>query len=138
MAEDFSVLRQSDYLTALQQPFSRWNRLYLNTTTVTLRPVNDWSLGLGYGYYQNNLRSDLMYGTDPFYAESLVPFKAINQSSFCWWKQLRSRSARTRTGDAGFCIWPCDENEGSPRSPWPGNLRFDCTGCGARDGTTSS
>lgn len=80
LAEDFSVLRQSDFLTALQQPFSRWNRLYLNTSTVTLRPVNDWSLGLGYGYYQNNLRSDLMYGTDPFYPESLVPFKAISQS----------------------------------------------------------
>jgi hypothetical protein len=78
--EDFSVLRQSNFQAPTQQPIQRWKRLYLNTSYLTLKPVPDWSLGWGYAYYQNNLRTDLMYGTDPFYAESLVPFKAISQS----------------------------------------------------------
>lgn len=78
--EDFSVLRQSDFQSALQQPFPRSNRLYLNTSYVTLKPVQEWSLGLGYAYYQNNLKSDLMFGTDPFYLDPLVPFKSISRS----------------------------------------------------------
>jgi hypothetical protein len=78
--EDFSVLRQSDFQTATQQPFPRSNRLYLNTSYVTLRPVQDWSLGVGYSYYQSNLKTDLMFGTDPFYLDPLVPFKSISQS----------------------------------------------------------
>lgn len=78
--EDFSVLRQSDFQTATQQPFPRSNRLYLNTSYVTLRPVQDLSLGVGYAYYQNNLKTDLMFGTDPFYLDPLVPFKSISQS----------------------------------------------------------
>lgn len=52
----------------------------LNTSYLTLRPLTDWALGVGYSYYQNNLRTDLIYGTDPFYQESLVPFKALSQS----------------------------------------------------------
>jgi hypothetical protein len=79
-AEDFSVLRQSDFQTATQQPFPRSNRLYLNTSYVTLKPVQDWSLGVGYAYYQNNLKTDLMFGTDPFYLDPFVPFKSISQS----------------------------------------------------------
>lgn len=80
LAEDFSLLRESDFQTATGQSFPRTNRLYLNTSTFTLKPVSDWSVALGYAYYQNNLNSDLMYGTDPFYPESLVPFKAISQN----------------------------------------------------------
>jgi hypothetical protein len=72
---DFSILSQSDF-AAIQ----RQNHVMLNTSYVTLTLVPDWTLGAGYGYYQNNLRTDLIYGTDPFYQESLVPFKAISQS----------------------------------------------------------
>jgi hypothetical protein len=78
--EDFSVLRQNDFLAATQLPFPRSNRLYLNTTYVTLKPVQEWNLGFGYAYYQNNLRTDLMFGTDPMYLDPLVPFKAISRS----------------------------------------------------------
>ena len=75
VSEDFSVLRQSDFVSIQRQ-----NRLYLSTSQITLRPVSEWSLGMGYAYYHNNLKSDMMFGTDPFYSQSLVPFKAISQS----------------------------------------------------------
>jgi hypothetical protein len=73
---DFSVLRQDSF-----PGIDRKDRLWLNTSYLTLKPVPDWTLSLGYGYYQNNLRTDLMYGVDPaFYGESLVPFKSLSQS----------------------------------------------------------
>jgi hypothetical protein len=75
LMDDFSVLSQSNF-----PDIQRHNRFVLNTSYVTLKPVTDWSLGAGYSYYQNNLRTDLIYGTDPFYQESLVPFKALTQS----------------------------------------------------------
>jgi hypothetical protein len=73
--EDVSYLAQSKF-----PDIQRRNRLFLNTSYITLRPVADWSLAVGYAYYQNNLRTDLIYGTDPFYQESLVPFKSLSQS----------------------------------------------------------
>lgn len=73
--EDFSLLLQSKFSN-----INRSNRFFLNTSYVTLRPVSEWSLGVGYSYFQNNLRSDLIYGTDPFYQETLVPYKALSQS----------------------------------------------------------
>ncbi len=75
LTNDFSILSQSKF-----PDIQRHNRFILNTSYVTLKPVSDWSLGVGYSYYQNNLRTDLIYGTDPFYQESLVPFKALSQS----------------------------------------------------------
>jgi len=75
LTNDFSVLSQSNFSN-----IQRHNRFILNTSYVTLKPVSDWSLGVGYAYFQNNLRTDLIYGTDPFYQESLVPFKALSQS----------------------------------------------------------
>lgn len=75
LTDDFSILSQSKF-----PDIQRHNRFVLNTSYVTLRPISDWSLGAGYSYYQNNLRTDLIYGTDPFYQESLVPFKALTQS----------------------------------------------------------
>jgi hypothetical protein len=87
-SDDFSVLLQSSFpAVPLLQPladgratFQRDNRLYLNTAYLTLKPVQAWSVGLGYGYYQNSLNSDLVYGTDPIYQEGLVPFRALSQS----------------------------------------------------------
>lgn len=45
-----------------------------------------------------------------------------------------------RPGVAKQIFPPCSaaEDEGSPRWRWPAGWRFVCTGCGARDGTTSS
>ncbi|MBI3670715.1 MAG: hypothetical protein HY237_13155, partial [Acidobacteria bacterium] len=76
--DDFSVLLQNSFVG-----IQRRNRLWLNTAYLTVKPLwqrADWTLSLGYGYYQNNLQTDLMYGVDPFYPESFVPFKALSQS----------------------------------------------------------
>lgn len=71
-----SVLLESSF-----PRIQRQNRLWLNTSYLTITPVPEWSLSAGYGYYQNNLKTDLMYGTDPsFYLEPLVPFKSLSQS----------------------------------------------------------
>jgi len=75
LTNDFSVLSQSKFAD-----IQRHNRFILDTSYLTLKPLTDWSLGAGYSYYQNNLRTDLIYGTDPFYQESLVPYKALSQS----------------------------------------------------------
>jgi hypothetical protein len=77
-SNDFSALLQSNFSS-----IQRKNRLYLNTSYLTLTPWNEWSLSLGYAYYQNNMATDVTYGTDyavAFYAESLVPYKALSQS----------------------------------------------------------
>jgi hypothetical protein len=48
---------------------------------LTLTPLREWTLTGAYGHYQNNLKTDVIYGTDPFfYPELLVPFKALSQS----------------------------------------------------------
>jgi hypothetical protein len=76
VANDFSVLLQNSF-----PGIQRRNHLWLNTSYLTITPVPEWALSAGYGYYQNNLNTDLMYGTDPsFYLEPLVPFKALSQS----------------------------------------------------------
>jgi hypothetical protein len=77
-SNDFSVLLQSNFSS-----IQRENRLYLNTSYLTLTPWNEWSLTLGYAYFQNNMATDVTYGTDAavaFYAESMVPYKALSQS----------------------------------------------------------
>jgi hypothetical protein len=77
-SNDFSVLLQGNFSS-----IQRKNRLYLNTSYLTLTPWNEWSLSLGYAYYQNNMATDVIYGTDTavaFYAESLLPYKALSQS----------------------------------------------------------
>ena len=56
----------------------------------------------------------------------------------CWWKRPRSRCAASRNGAVSISTWPCGGDGRSPRSPWRGDWRFVCTGCGARDGITSS
>jgi transposase len=45
---------------------------------------------------------------------------------------------RSRNGATSTSTWRCGEDGRSPRSRWRGDWRFACTGCGARDGITSS
>jgi transposase len=57
---------------------------------------------------------------------------------FLLWKRRKSRCAVTRNGAVSTSTWCCGEDGRSPRSRWRGDWRFACTGCGARDGITSS
>ncbi len=87
-SDDFSVLFESAF-----GDIQRQNRLYLNTAYATLTPLPAWSLAVGYSYFQDNLKTDLTYGTDPLYLEALVPFKALSQgfnvsSSYSWKDRL--------------------------------------------------
>ncbi len=38
-----------------------------------------------------------------------------------WWRQRRSQYGAIQSGAASFSIWPCDEDERSPRWRWPGD-----------------
>jgi hypothetical protein len=42
--------------------------------------VPEWSLGLAYAIGAQRLKTDVTYGTDPLYQESLVPYDATDQS----------------------------------------------------------
>ena len=64
--------------------------------------------------------------------------KATRCCVSCWWKRRKSRCAAIRNGAASIFTWRCGEDGRSPRSRWRGDWRFVCTGCGARDGITSS
>jgi hypothetical protein len=88
-SDDFSALFQSAF-----GDIQRQNHLYFNTAYATLTPVPAWSLAVGYSYFQDNLKTDLTYGTDPLYLEALVPYKALSQgvnlsSSYAWKEKLR-------------------------------------------------
>ncbi|MGO9270265.1 MAG: IS110 family transposase [Terriglobia bacterium] len=48
------------------------------------------------------------------------------------------RCAAIKNGATGIFTSCCDEDGRLPRSRWHGDWRFVCTGCGARDGITSS
>jgi hypothetical protein len=76
LSNDLSLLRQHSF-----PGIQRDNRMYTETSYVTLKPVALWSVAFGYSYFHEDLRSDLFYASDPvFYGESMVPFKAISQS----------------------------------------------------------
>lgn len=64
--------------------FQRRNRYYFNTTSATLRPVPDWSLGLGYSYQQNNLTTYMAFQNDNaveyVFDQPAVLYKQISQS----------------------------------------------------------
>ena len=50
----------------LQQSFpvvQRTNHLYVDTSFVTIKPVPQWSIGGGYTYLQDNLRTDMSLPT---------------------------------------------------------------------------
>jgi|SRR5579872_564364 len=70
----------------LQQSFpavQRSNRLYMDSTFVTIKPVPQWNVGAGYTYLQDNLRTDMRFMNDSaigLYTETLVPYKQLSQS----------------------------------------------------------
>src|ERR1035437_729463 len=61
--------------------------------------------------------------------------KAALCCASCWWKRPRSQCAAIRSGAVSIFTWRCGEGGRSPRSRWPADSPFVCTGCGARDGT---
>jgi hypothetical protein len=82
LTEDFQVTMERDFPI-----IERQNRQYASTSYLTLKPVPQWSLGLGYAYLRNNLGTDLAWGpvtltsgTDSLVQESLVPFRAWSQN----------------------------------------------------------
>jgi hypothetical protein len=70
----------------LQKSFpvvQRTNRLYMDSAFVTVKPVPEWTLGGGYTYLQDNLRTDITWENDPavvVYTQPLVPYKQLSQT----------------------------------------------------------
>jgi hypothetical protein len=80
----FTIGNDGDVI--LQQSFpvvQRTNHLYTDTTFVTIKPVPQWSIGGGYTYLQDNLRTDMQLANDPavgVYTQPLVPYKQLSQT----------------------------------------------------------
>ena len=75
---DGSILLQESF-PAIQ----RSNRLYVDSTFLTIRPVPRWSIGAGYTYMQDNLRTDMRLMNDAAvgtYIQTLVPYKELDQT----------------------------------------------------------
>jgi hypothetical protein len=70
----------------LQQSFpvvQRTNHLYVDSIFVTIKPVPEWSVGGGYTYLQDNLRTDMQLANDPAvgtYTQPLAPYKQLSQT----------------------------------------------------------
>jgi len=89
LGEDVTVTLQSHF-----PGISRRNYLYTSTTSLTLKPISEWSVTVGYSYLRNDLKSELIFGVDPFYSQNLVPFYAathgiVASSKLNLIKQLR-------------------------------------------------
>src|ERR1017187_724331 len=75
----------NDASMVLQQSFpvvQRSNHLYVDTAFVTIKPVPQWSIGGGYTYLQDNLRTDMQLANDAavgLYTQPLVPYKQLSQ-----------------------------------------------------------
>ena len=76
----------NDANVILQKSFpvvQRTNRIYEDTTFVTIRPADHFSIGGGYTYLQDNLRTDMQFGNDSavaVYTQPLVPYKQLSQT----------------------------------------------------------
>ena len=76
----------NDASMVLQQSFpvvQRSNHLYVDTAFVTIKPVPQWSIGGGYTYLQDNLRTDMQYANDSgvgTYTQLLAPYKQLSQT----------------------------------------------------------
>jgi len=76
----------NDASILLQQSFpavQRSNRIYIDSSFVTVRPVPEWNVTGGYTYIQDNLRTDMRYDNDAgvgLYTETLVPYKQLSQT----------------------------------------------------------
>jgi hypothetical protein len=75
-----------DASMVLQKSFpvvQRTNHLYADSTFVTIKPVPQWSIGGGYTYLQDNLRTDMTFLNDPavaVYTQTLTPYKQLSQT----------------------------------------------------------
>ncbi len=76
----------NDVSIILQRSFpviQRTNHLYVDSSFVTIKPVPQWSIGGGYTYLQDNLRTDITFENDPaaaVYTQALVPYKQLSQT----------------------------------------------------------
>jgi len=76
----------NDASMVLQKTFpvvQRTNHLYVDSIFVTIKPVPKWSVGSGYTYLQDNLRTDMQLANDPAvgtYTQPLVPYKQLSQT----------------------------------------------------------
>ncbi|MGD0792558.1 MAG: hypothetical protein ABR920_12380 [Terriglobales bacterium] len=76
----------NDASMVLQKSFpvvQRTNHLYVDSTFVTIKPVPQWSIGGGYTYLQDNLRTDMQLANDAavgLYTQSLAPYKQLSQT----------------------------------------------------------
>ena len=76
----------NDASMTLQRSFpvvQRTNHIYVDTTFVTIKPVPQWSIGGGYTYLEDNLRTDMTFLNDPavaVYTQPLVPYKQLSQT----------------------------------------------------------
>lgn len=76
----------NDASIILQRSFpvvQRTNHLYTDSSFVTIKPVPEWSIGGGYTYLQDNLRTDMTFESDPavaVYTQMLVPYKQMSQT----------------------------------------------------------
>lgn len=89
LGEDVTVTLQSHF-----PDISRRSHLYTSTTSLTLKPMSEWSLTVAYAYFRDDLQSELIFGVQPFYSQNLVPFYAathgvVASSNLDLLKQLR-------------------------------------------------
>jgi hypothetical protein len=86
---DLNVMPSSHYFLANQASIlwqrhfngiQRRNNLFWDNLSFAILPTSTFHVTLAYGYQKEDLRTDLIYGTDPFYEEGLVPYSAVVQS----------------------------------------------------------
>jgi hypothetical protein len=78
IGNDGSVIQQKSFPVV-----QRTNHLYVDSIFVTIKPVPEWSIGGGYTYLQDNLRTDMQFGNDlavVVYTQPLVPYKQLSQT----------------------------------------------------------
>jgi len=89
LGDDASIILQQGFsgliplFTPVLVPQQRSNHLYTNTSFLTLKPVPQWSIGGGYTYLQDSMRTDMQFANDSavgLYLQPLVPYKEIDQS----------------------------------------------------------
>ncbi len=76
----------NDASMILQKSFpviQRTNHLYVDSIFVTIKPVPQWTIGGGYTYLQDNLRTDMTFQNDPaaaVFIQTLTPYKQLSQT----------------------------------------------------------
>jgi hypothetical protein len=76
----------NDASIVLQKSFpvvQRTNHLYVDSIFVNIKPAPQWSIGGGYTYLQDNLRTDMQLANDSevgSYTQPLVPYKQLSQT----------------------------------------------------------